>query len=106
MYLLYGQRGSHITKLSNLERWTETTIKYWEMRNSTAIGTNPRRSNGSPSGLLVATEGRNRTNNEDCLKLFTTKKISKHLSFEIDFSHLYDIKTLGFIEVIYLKVVQ
>jgi len=25
------------------------------------------------------------------------RKASKHLSFEIDFSRLYDIKTLGFI---------
>jgi len=32
--------------------------------------------------------------------------VRKNLSFEIDFSRLYDIKTLGFIEVIYLKVVQ
>jgi len=34
------------------------------------------------------------------------RKASKHLSFEIDLLRLYDIKTLGFIEVIYLKVVQ
>jgi len=34
------------------------------------------------------------------------RKVSKHLSFEIDLLRPYDIKTLGFIEVIYLEVVQ
>ena len=38
--------------------------------------------------------------------IFKKKKTSKHLFFEIDLLRPYDIKTLGFIEVIYLKVVQ
>jgi hypothetical protein len=45
-------------------KWGGPTIKHRELSTDSDRNTPPK-SNESPSGLLVATEGRNRTNNED-----------------------------------------